>query len=144
MKAWKDINKTCSVYEAEDYLWYVDRGVSIRYYSDEDRYEVYNTMTQSDHYELITDDVLDVFHTEGWDAGTYTMNVRVLQQRVERIERSLSYPRITEESIARFLEERKKVINKMQDYEQRLVSLNPLKFKLNQYDTLERDVQGQR
>lgn len=144
MKAWKDINKTCSVYEAEDYLWYVDRGVSIRYYIDEDRYEVYNTMTQSDHYELITDDVLDVFNEEGWDAGTYTMNIRVLQQRVERIERSLSYPRITEESIARFLEERKKVINKMQDYEQRLVSLNPLKFKLNQYDTLERDVQGQR
>lgn len=143
MKAWQDIKRTCTVYDAENYQWYVDRGISIRYYEDEDRYEVYNTMTLSDHYELVPDDVLKVFQEDGWDIGTYVMNIRVLQSRLDRIDRSLAYPRITEESMGRFLEEREKVINKMQDYEQRLVSLNPLKFKFNHYDTLERDVQGQ-
>ena len=143
MKAWQDIKRTCTVYDAENYQWYVDRGISIRYYEDEDRYEVYNTMTLSDHYELVPSDVLKVFQEDGWDIGTYVMNIRVLQSRLDRIDRSLAYPRITEDSMGRFLEEKEKVINKMQDYEQRLVSLNPLKFKLNQYDTLERDVQGQ-
>lgn len=143
MKAWQDIKRTCTVYDAENYQWYVDRGISIRYYEEEDRYEVYNTMTLSDHYELVPDDVLKVFQEDGWDIGTYVMNIRVLQSRLDRIDRSLAYPRITEESMGRFLEEREKVINKMQDYEQRLVSLNPLKFKFNHYDTLERDVQGQ-
>ena len=143
MKAWQDIKRTCTIYEAENYQWYVDRGISIRYYEDEDRYEVYNTMTLSDHYELVPDDVLKIFQDDGWDIGTYVMNIRVLQSRLDRIDRSLAYPRITEESMGRFLEEREKVINKMRDYEQRLVSLNPLKFKFNHYDTLERDVQGQ-
>lgn len=143
MRAWQDIKKTCTVYEAENYQWYVDRGVSIRYFEEEDRYEVYNTMTLSDHYELVPDDILAIFQNKGWDAGTYSMNVRVLQSRLDRIDRALSYPRITEESIGRFMEEREKVINKLEDYEQRLVSLNPLKFKLHQNDTLERDVQGQ-
>ena len=96
-----------------------------------------------DHYELVPDDVLKIFQDDGWDIGTYVMNIRVLQSRLDRIDRSLAYPRITEESMGRFLEEREKVINKMRDYEQRLVSLNPLKFKFNHYDTLERDVQGQ-
>lgn len=144
MKAWQDIKRTCTIYEAENYHWYIDRGVSIRYFYNEDRYEVYNTMTQTDHYKLVPDDILEIFHTDGWDAGTYAMNIRVLNDLIDRIDRSMRHPRITEESIGRFSEERKKVINKLEDYKQRLVSLNPLKFKLNQHDTLERDVQGQR
>lgn len=135
MKAWQDIE---SPYTAENYLWYIDRGIVIRYYPTEDRYEVKNTMTQTDHYVDVPDDIYEVFATIGWDAGTYMMNVRVLQSRLDRIDNVLLHPRITEERLEWFTEERKKVINKMVDYEQRLVSLIPKTNLI--YGTLEREV----
>lgn len=83
MKAWQDLesNPHISLYHTRLSLWYLDMGVKIEKFDD--RIEIKNTMTPNEKFRDINDDEREVFDKQGWEAGCLTVNINVLEQKIE-------------------------------------------------------------
>jgi hypothetical protein len=120
MKAWEDLetNKYISLYSTRLSKWYLDMGVKIERFDDDGRIEIKNTMTPTDSFKDITPDQLKVFEDLGWEAGCLSLNVDVLEERVEWFEHLLEAGVHDTETITRRLEKNRE---KLLYYQQRLV-----------------------
>ncbi len=129
MKAWDDLindaDKTiCSTMNS---LYYINHGCKIEKFNEDGRYEIKNTMTNSDHYEDVPGYIYTIFEMYGFDAGAFSMCSNVYSRRAENtkylIGRAL-YDNKTE--VASRLEETyQKLINKCEDYDRRLKNILP-------------------
>ena len=83
MKAWEDLesNPYISLYHTRLSLWYLDMGVKIEKFDD--RIEIKKTMTPNEKFRDVGDDEREVFEKQGWEAGCLTVNINVLEQKIE-------------------------------------------------------------
>ena len=119
MKAWEDLesNPYISLYHTRLSLWYLDMGVKIEKFDD--RIEIKNTMTPNEKFRDVSDDERLVFEKQGWEAGCLTVNINVLEQKIEWQEHLLSSNCITGyETMQKKIEKNRE---KLLYYQQRLV-----------------------
>ena len=126
MKAWKDLtsNKDFTICTTNNSEWYVNYGVKIERFED-GSFEVKNTMTNSDHYEEVTDEQMDVFSTHGWEAGCCDVNASVNLRKANKTKYLADLAVFNgKQSLAEsLLESYQKLINKYYDYDIRLNNL---------------------
>jgi hypothetical protein len=119
MKAWEDLesNPYISLYHTRLSLWYLDMGVKIEKFDD--RIEIKNTMTPNEKFRDVGDDEREVFEKEGWEAGCLTVNINVLEQKIEWQEHLLDSNCIT--GVETMHKKIQKNRDKLLYYQQRLV-----------------------
>ena len=119
MKAWQDLesNPYISLYHTRLSLWYLDMGVKIEKFDD--RIEIKNTMTPNEKFRDVGDDEREVFEKEGWEAGCLTVNINVLEQKIEWQEHLLDSNCIT--GVETMHKKIQKNRDKLLYYQQRLV-----------------------
>lgn len=120
MKAWNDIKRMHTVYTTRNTEWWLDRGCKIEHFIEEDRFEVKNVMTESDHYDDVPSDLLDVFKKNGWNDGTALLNIRVNQLKIDKVQRLMDDDRCTTESRERLSREKEKFMQKIYQHTQNL------------------------
>jgi hypothetical protein len=134
MRAWKELknNDDVTICKTSNSEWYINHGVKIERFKN-GKIEVKNTMTNSDHYENLSKDMLDVFIYQGWQAGAFCVCIDVHHKRAAVYERLKNRAIINKkyEVAARLKESREKVINKMNYYVDRLQKLLPSLHPLN-------------
>lgn len=119
MKAWEDLesNPYVSLYQTRLSLWYLDMGVKIEKFDD--RIEIKNTMTPNEKFRDVNDIEREVFEKQGWEAGCLTVNINVLEQKIEWQEHLLSSNCITGyETMHKKIQKNR---DKLLYYQQRLV-----------------------
>lgn len=129
MKAWDDLindadRTICSTMNS---LYYINHGCKIERFNEDGRFEIKNTMTNSDHYEDVPDYIYIIFENYGFDAGAFSMCCHVYDRRADKtkylIGRALYDNKI---DIAERLEESyQKLINKSEEYQRRLKNILP-------------------
>ena len=119
MKAWEDLesNPYISLYHTRLSLWYLDMGVKIEKFDD--RIEIKNTMTPNEKFRDVGDDEREVFDKQGWEAGCLTVNINVLEQKIEWQEHLLDSNCIT--GVETMHKKIQKNRDKLLYYQQRLV-----------------------
>lgn len=119
MKAWEDLesNPYISLYHTRLSLWYLDMGVKIEKFDD--RIEIKNTMTPNEKFRDVGDDEREVFEKQGWEAGCLTVNINVLEQKIEWQEHLLDSNCIT--GVETMHKKIQKNRDKLLYYQQRLV-----------------------
>jgi len=132
MKAWQDIKRMHSVYTTINSEWWLDRGCKIELFTDEDRFEVKNVMTDSDHYEDVDDEVMNEMVNEGWYPGTALLNIKVILKKVRRIEDMMSDPKCTEDSLLRLSKQKDRLLEKTYQHTDNLSNTFVHLKKLNQ------------
>lgn len=87
MKAWNELtnNNDRSLFWTEHSEWYLDMGVKIERFHEDGRIEIKNVMTSTDRFEDVSDEILDIFHNDGWMAGCMNVNIEVHQAKLLRI-----------------------------------------------------------
>lgn len=134
MKAWEELknNEDVTLCKTSNSEWYINHGVKIERFIN-GKVEVKNTMTNSDHYENISKDLMDVFIYQGWQAGAFCVCIDVYKKRVDVYNRLIRRAVINKkyEVADRLKESREKVINKFDDYVGRLEKLLPSLHPLN-------------
>jgi hypothetical protein len=85
MKAWQDLeeNPHVSLYHTRVSMWYLDMGVKIEKFDDDGHIEVKNTMTPNEKFRDVCDDEREVFDKQGWEAGCLTVNINVINEKIE-------------------------------------------------------------
>jgi len=119
MKAWEDLesNPHVSLYHTRVSLWYLDMGVKIEKFDD--RIEIKNTMTPNEKFRDVNDIEREVFEKQGWEAGCLTVNINVLEQKIEWQEHLLNSNCIT--GVETMHKKIQKNRDKLLYYQQRLV-----------------------
>ena len=119
MKAWEDLesNPYISLYHTRLSLWYLDMGVKIEKFDD--RIEIKNTMTPNEKFRDVGEDEREVFDKQGWEAGCLTVNINVLEQKIEWQEHLLNSNCIT--GVETMHKKIQKNRDKLLYYQQRLV-----------------------
>ena len=119
MKAWEDLesNPYISLYHTRLSLWYLDMGVKIEKFDD--RIEIKNTMTPNEKFRDVGEDEREVFDKQGWEAGCLTVNINVLEQKIEWQEHLLDSNCIT--GVETMHKKIQKNRDKLLYYQQRLV-----------------------
>jgi hypothetical protein len=119
MKAWEDLesNPYISLYHTRLSLWYLDMGVKIEKFDD--RIEIKNTMTPNEKFRDVGEDEREVFEKQGWEAGCLTVNINVLEQKIEWQEHLLDSNCIT--GVETMHKKIQKNRDKLLYYQQRLV-----------------------
>jgi pyruvate/2-oxoglutarate/acetoin dehydrogenase E1 component len=89
MPAIEDLNKEVTLFwtgdqDAPRTLWYVNHGVKIEKFLDTGDIVIHNTMTNSDHYEEVTEDQYMIFRNLGWEIGCCCVNIDVIEYRMEK------------------------------------------------------------
>ena len=89
MKAFEDLNNEVTLFwtgdqDAPRTLWYVNHGVKIEKFLDTGDIVIHNTMTNSDHYEEVTEDQYMIFRNLGWEIGCCCVNIDVIEYRMEK------------------------------------------------------------
>ena len=86
MKAWDDLvkSKEMSIYTTRDSDYYIDYGVNIERFND-GRIEVKNTMTRSDMFEDVDENILTFFNEDGWIDGCMHLNIKVYQDKLLKV-----------------------------------------------------------
>jgi hypothetical protein len=123
MKAWKDLeeNPHISLYHTRVSLWYLDMGVKIEKFDEDGRVEIKNTMTPNEKFYDVSDDEYKIFEYQGWITGCLTVNINILNQRIEWQEHLIeSNCLIGPESMQKKIEKNKE---KLLYYQQRLLNL---------------------
>ena len=121
MKAWQDLeeNPHVSLYHTRVSLWYLDMGVKIEKFDDDGHIEVKNTMTPNEKFRDVSYDEREVFDKQGWEAGCLTVNINVINEKIEWQEHLIDSNCITSpESMQKKI---KKNRDKLLYYQQRLV-----------------------
>lgn len=127
MKAWNDLKEMPHVYfvRTKNSEFYVNHGVKIERF-DDGRIEVKNTMTNSDHYEDVPYEILQIFKDVGFEHGAFAVCSYVYKNRADKvmynIELALRDDRT--EVANRLHESYLKVFNKHLDYEDRISKLS--------------------
>jgi hypothetical protein len=85
MKAWQDLeeNPHVSLYHTRVSLWYLDMGVKIEKFDEDGHIEVKNTMTPNEKFRDVCDDEREIFDKQGWEAGCLTVNINVINEKIE-------------------------------------------------------------
>lgn len=120
MKAWNDLvnNPHISLYHTRVSLWYIDMGVKIERFDEDGRVEIKNTMTPTEYYKDLTAEQLKVFDDLGWYAGCISLNVDVLEEKVEWYKHLLETGCLDPAAISRRLIKNQE---KLLQYQQKLV-----------------------
>jgi hypothetical protein len=121
MKAWQDLeeNPHVSLYHTRVSLWYLDMGVKIEKFDDDGHIEVKNTMTPNEKFRDVSYDEREIFDKQGWEAGCLTVNINVINEKIEWQEHLIDSNCITSpESMQKKI---KKNRDKLLYYQQRLV-----------------------
>lgn len=120
MKAWNDLvnNPHISLYHTRVSLWYIDMGVKIERFDEDGRVEIKNTMTPTEYYKDLTAEQLKVFDDLGWYAGCISLNVDVLEEKVEWYKHLLETGCLDPTAISRRLIKNQE---KLLQYQQKLV-----------------------
>lgn len=120
MKAWNDLvnNPHISLYHTRVSLWYIDMGVKIEKFDEDGRVEIKNTMTPTEYYKDLTAEQLKVFDDLGWYAGCISLNVDVLEEKVEWYKHLLETGCLDPTAISRRLIKNQE---KLLQYQQKLV-----------------------
>jgi hypothetical protein len=121
MKAWQDLeeNPHISLYHTRVSLWYLDMGVKIEKFDDDGHIEVKNTMTPNEKFRDVSYDEREIFDKQGWEAGCLTVNINVINEKIEWQEHLIDSNCITSpESMQKKI---KKNRDKLLYYQQRLV-----------------------
>ncbi len=120
MKAWNDLvnNPHISLYHTRVSLWYIDMGVKIEKFDEDGRIEIKNTMTPTEYYKDLTAEQLKVFDDLGWYAGCISLNVDVLEEKVEWYKHLLETGCLDPTAISRRLIKNQE---KLLQYQQKLV-----------------------
>ena len=120
MKAWNDLvnNPHISLYHTRVSLWYIDMGVKIEKFDEDGRIEIKNTMTPTEYYKDLTAKQLKVFDDLGWYAGCISLNVDVLEEKVEWYKHLLETGCLDPTAISRRLIKNQE---KLLQYQQKLV-----------------------
>lgn len=127
MKAWTELKERphALFVRTNNSEFYVNHGVKIERF-DDGRIEVKNTMTNSDHYEDVPWEILQIFKEEGFDHGAFAVCSYVHKNRADKvmynIELALRDDRT--ELAARLNDTYLKVFNKHLDYEERISKLS--------------------
>lgn len=131
MKAWNDLanDPYISLYQTRVSKWYIDMGVKIERFDEDGRVEIKNTMTPTESYKDLTAEQLKVFNDLGWYAGCISLNVDVLEQRIEWFEELLETGCVDPEGIEKRLEKNRE---RLLYYQQRLVKFVTPKIKSNE------------
>lgn len=120
MKAWDDIKRMHTVYTTRTTEWWLDRGCKIEHFIEDNRFEVKNVMTESDHYDDVSTDLMEVFKNNGWNDGTALLNIRVNQMKIDKVQRLMDDARCTDESRERLNREKDKFLQKIYQHSQNL------------------------
>jgi hypothetical protein len=122
MKAWSELKERphVSFVQTDNSEFYVNHGVKIERFND-GRIEVKNTMTNSDHYEDVPWEILQIFKEVGFAVCSYVHKNRA-DKVMYNIELALRDDRT--ELAARLNDTYLKVFNKHLDYEDRISKLS--------------------
>ena len=129
MKAWDELinDKDKTICTTMKSMYYINHGCKIERFNEDGRFEIKNTMTNSDHYENVPGYIYTIFEQYGFDAGAFSMCSYVYNKRAENtkylIGRAL-YDNKTEVA-SRLEETHRKLINKCEDYDRRLKNILP-------------------
>lgn len=127
MKAWEDLKSSqyITFYKTGNSEFYVNYGVKIERFNDGE-VVVKNTMTNSDHYEDVPWEILQIFETSTFEHGAFAMCSHVYKRRAEKIMYNveLALREQRNEVAERLMESYNKVINKHYDYENRISKLS--------------------
>lgn len=87
MKAWEDLASDTdrSLCWTQSSDWYMDMGVKIERFHKDGRIEIKNVMTFTDSFEDVSDDLYEVFKSNGWMEGCIVVNIEVCQSKLLRI-----------------------------------------------------------
>ena len=120
MKAWHDLTNDpyISLYQTRVSKWYIDMGVKIERFDKDGRIEIKNTMTPTESYKDLTAEQLKVFDDLGWYAGCISLNVDVLEEKVEWYKHLLETGCLDPTAISRRLIKNQE---KLLQYQQKLV-----------------------
>lgn len=123
MKAWEEIENDphISLYETLKSQYYIDHGCKIERFND-GRFELKNLMTNSDHYEDVPEDIVEVFAEDGWLIGAFTMCAHVYKTRAHKVAYLVERAKINEndELVDRLLGTYERLKKKYEDYEMRI------------------------
>lgn len=126
MKAWEDLKSSGYIkfYKTRNSEFYVNHGVKIERF-DDGEIVVKNTMTNSDHYEDVPWEILELFKVSTFDHGAFAMCSHVYKRRAEKIQYNIDLAEKEQkyEVSDRLRESYHKVINKHYDYEDRISRL---------------------
>jgi hypothetical protein len=88
MKAWTDLEKDSNIClywtgvpEEPKSHWYIDHGVKIERFTN-GTIEINNAMKSGDDYEPVSTEERQVFETEGWLIGCYTVCINTYSDRL--------------------------------------------------------------
>lgn len=126
MKAWEDLENDphITICDTMNSRYYVNHGCKIEKF-DDGRFEIKNTMTNSDYYDDIGPMLYEVFEIDGWLPGCYLNCINVYQKRANKVDILIQTALLNEkEDVAERLQETKqKLINKVESYRNKLSSL---------------------
>lgn len=129
MKAWDDLinNKDITICWTANSNYYINHGCKIERFKEDGRFEIKNTMTNSDHYEDVPDYIYTIFEMYGFEAGAFSMCSHVYGRRAEKTKYLISRALFDEKhEVAERLEETyQKLINKCHQYDNRLKNILP-------------------
>ena len=127
MKAWTDLKERPHVtfVRTKNSEFYVNHGVKIERF-DDGRIEVKNTMTNSDHYEDVPWEILQIFNDVGFEHGAFAVCSYVYKNRADKVMYNIELAlRDDRTEVANRLQETYlKVFNKYLDYEDRISKLS--------------------
>ena len=128
MKAWDELenNKDITICWTANSNYYINHGCKIERFKD-GRFEIKNTMTNSDHYEDVPDYIYIIFEKYGFNAGAFSMCSHVYSRRAEKTKYLINRALFDEKvDVAERLEDvYKKLMNKSDEYEKRLKNILP-------------------
>jgi hypothetical protein len=94
-------------------------GVKIEKFDEDGHIEVKNTMTPNEKFRDVSYDEREIFDKQGWEAGCLTVNINVINEKIEWQEHLIDSNCITSpESMQKKI---KKNRDKLLYYQQRLV-----------------------
>ena len=123
MKAWKEIDEdpNMTVCHTSYSQYYIDHGCKIELFND-GVFEIKNTMTNSDHYEDVSEEVYNIFKNDGWIAGSFTVCAHVHERKARKTEHLIKLAEINEKfDVAnRLLNVYENHVKKSKDYRMRI------------------------
>lgn len=127
MRAWTELKERphALFVRTKNSEFYVNHGVKIERF-DDGRIEVKNTMTNSDHYEDVPWEILQIFKEETFEHGAFAVCSYVHKNRADKVMYNIELAlRDDRTEVAERLQETYlKVFNKHLDYEERISKLS--------------------
>ena len=126
MKAWHEIETDpyISTHETSYSRYYIDHGCKIARFND-GTFELKNTMTNSDHYEDMPEEIYKIFEDDGWLVGAFSMCAHVYKTRSKKVAYLIERAKFEEnqELVNRLLGTYDRLKKKYEDYEMRIEKL---------------------